>query len=157
MKRLFILDTTLRDGEQASGINLRNEDKLAIALQLEKLGADIIETGFPATSVEQFQSCLSVCGSVKSSAVSVMARAVKSDILKALEALKAAAHPVIHITIPTSPIHRRYKLVKTPAGIIGMARQAVLIGKSTGAAVEIGAEDATRTEPGSSCASIEAR
>jgi 2-isopropylmalate synthase len=146
MKKLFVLDRTLRDGEQAPGIKYSRKDKIAIAIQIEKLGIDIIEAGYPASSAEEFETCRAVSMRIKQSAVSVIARSVKEEILTAWEAVKKANHPILHISISTSPVNRRYLPGKNTSEIISMVRQAVLCGKNTGAEIDIGAEDATRTK-----------
>ena len=135
MKRLFILDATLRDAGKVTGAAVLSlEDKLSISRQLEKLGVDIIETGYPASSKGEFETSLAVSGEAVRSAVSVMARPVKDDILKAWEAVKQSNHPVLHIT---TSIHSR---------IIETSVQAVRWAAGTGADVEIGVEDAAKAE-----------
>lgn len=145
--KITILDTTLRDGTQSPGFDMCREDKVAVASSLEKMGVDIIEAGFPASSPSQFDDASAVAGSLTSSAVSVMARAVEDDIIKAGKAIRNAAVRYIHTSISTSPIHRRYKLKKSRSVILDMAVDAVLCASEYADFVEIGAEDATRTEP----------
>ncbi|MDR2869499.1 MAG: 2-isopropylmalate synthase, partial [Deferribacteraceae bacterium] len=94
-------DTTLRDGEQSPSFSMKREDKLAMALQLEKLGVDVIEAGFPASSPEDFESVADIANSIKSSIVAGLARANRSDIETAWSALKGAAKPRIHVFIAT--------------------------------------------------------
>lgn len=146
-KRIIILDTTLRDGDQSPGFALGAEEKIIMAGHLEKLGVDIIEAGFPASSPGQFAAVQRVAESLKTSGVSAMARANRDDIKKAGEAIRNARQRYIHTSISTSPIHRRMKLRKSRSEIIKIAVDAVQYAAEYADYVEIGAEDATRTEP----------
>ncbi len=150
MKRenIIILDTTLRDGDQSPGFSLGLDEKIIIAGHLERLGVDIIEAGFPASSKGQFTTVQRIAGSLRMSAISAMARARTDDIKKAGEAIAGArVKKYIHTTIATSPIHRKMKLRKSRSEIIDIAVEAVLCASQYADYVEIGAEDATRTEP----------
>nr|MBP9875211.1 2-isopropylmalate synthase [Haliscomenobacter sp.] len=111
--RIHIFDTTLRDGEQVPGCKLNTDQKIEIALALEKLGVDIIEAGFPISSPGDFQSVEAICKAVKSPAVCGLSRAVEKDIEVAAQALKYAARPRIHTGIGTSDSHIRYKFNST--------------------------------------------
>jgi len=144
---IVILDTTLRDGDQSPGFSLSNEEKLVMARHLEKLGVDIIEAGFPASSPGQFDAVQRIAEELQTAAVSAMARATYADIRKAGEAIRHARRKYIHTSIATSPIHRRAKLKKSRSEIIRIAADAVSFAAEYADFVEIGAEDATRTEP----------
>jgi 2-isopropylmalate synthase len=146
-KNIIILDTTLRDGDQSPGLSLGYKEKIVMAGHVEKLGVDIIEAGFPASSQEQFYAVQAVAESLQDSAVSAMARAKFDDIKKAGEAIRNAKIKYIHTSIATSPIHRRMKLRKSRSEILKIAVDAVQYASQFADFVEIGAEDATRTEP----------
>lgn len=145
--KIFILDTTLRDGDQSPGYALSADEKVIMAAHLEKLGVDIIEAGFPASSPGQFEAVQRVAESLAKSGVSAMARANRDDIKKAGNAIRNAKQRYIHTSISTSPIHRRMKLRKSRSEIIKIAVDAVQCAAEYADYVEIGAEDATRTEP----------
>lgn len=145
--RVILLDTTLRDGGQSPGFDLARSDKIAVALSLERLGVDIVEAGFPASSPGQFDDARAVADVLNRSAVSVMARANPDDIRKAGIAVGGARVKYIHTSISTSPLHRRFKLKKSRSVILDMAVDAVSCALQYADFVEIGAEDATRTEP----------
>ena len=144
--RIHIFDTTLRDGEQVPGCKLNTEQKIEIALALEKLGVDIIEAGFPISSPGDFQSVEAICKAVKSPAVCGLSRAVEKDIEVAAQALKYAARPRIHTGIGTSDSHIRYKFNSTREEILERAVKAVKLAKSFVEDVEFYAEDAGRTD-----------
>ncbi len=146
-KKIIILDTTLRDGDQSPGFALGANEKVTMACHLEKLGVDIIEAGFPASSPGQFAAVQRVAESLEKSGVSAMARANRDDIKKAGNAIRNAKQRYIHTSISTSPIHRRMKLRKSRSEIIKIAVDAVQYAAEYADYVEIGAEDATRTEP----------
>ncbi|MBV6426093.1 MAG: 2-isopropylmalate synthase [Haliscomenobacter sp.] len=144
--RIHIFDTTLRDGEQVPGCKLNTDQKIEIALALEKLGVDIIEAGFPISSPGDFQSVEAICKAVKSPAVCGLSRAVEKDIEVAAQALKYAARPRIHTGIGTSDSHIRYKFNSTREEILERAVKAVKLAKSFVEDVEFYAEDAGRTD-----------
>ncbi|MFD0047804.1 2-isopropylmalate synthase [Actinomycetes bacterium NPDC127524] len=146
MRKINIFDTTLRDGEQSAGVNLNFSEKIEIARQLEKLGADIIEAGFPAASQGDFRSVKEIASLIRDSSVTGLARSVQGDIDAAWEALKAGAEPRLHVFIATSPIHRQYKLKMTKEEIIENAVQTVKYGAERFPVVQWSAEDASRTE-----------
>ena len=110
VRKINIFETTLRDGEQSAGVNLNFSEKIEIAYQLERLGVDIMEAGFPAASKGDFNSVQEIARRIKNSSVTGLARAVKGDIDAAWDALKDGAQPRLHTFIATSPIHRQYKL-----------------------------------------------
>ncbi|MFQ5647083.1 MAG: 2-isopropylmalate synthase [bacterium] len=145
-KRIIIFDTTLRDGEQSPGASLNVDEKLKIALQLERLGVDVIEAGFPIASPGDFEAVKNVSQEVKSSQVAGLARAGFPDIDRAWEALRHAAHPRIHLFIATSDIHLKHKLKKSKPEVLEMAAAATRHAASYTGNVEFSAEDATRSE-----------
>ncbi|HEY4390334.1 MAG TPA: 2-isopropylmalate synthase, partial [Paenibacillus sp.] len=110
MRKIYMFDTTLRDGEQSPGVNLNTREKLEIAYQLEKLGIDRIEAGFPAASPGDLAAVNAVARSIKSSTIIGLSRSRTQDIDAVREALQGAEDPCIHIFLATSPIHRKYKL-----------------------------------------------
>lgn len=145
MEKIRIFDTTLRDGEQAPGAAMSPEQKLKIALQLEKLGVDNIEAGFPISSPAQFKAVKLIAENVRNTGISALARAVPKDIDAAAEALRGAENPLIHLFIATSPIHMQYKLKKTEDEILSMAVKAVKYARKKMPYVEFSPEDATRS------------
>ena len=147
MRKIDIFDTTLRDGEQSAGINLNTAEKLEIARQLERLGAAVIEAGFPAASPGDQDAVRRIAGTVKNSIVTGLARCYKKDIDAAWEALKGAEQPHVHIFLATSPIHMAYKLKKTPDQVVEAAVEAIRYAKQFFPLVQWSAEDASRTEP----------
>ncbi|QEC53313.1 2-isopropylmalate synthase [Anseongella ginsenosidimutans] len=145
-RKIEIFDTTLRDGEQVPGCKLNTPEKIEIARQLEKLGVDIIEAGFPISSPGDFNSVVEIAKAVKDPVVCGLSRAVKRDIEVAADALKHAKRPRIHTGIGTSETHIRYKFRTTPEKIIEWAVDAVKYAKSFVEDVEFYAEDAGRTD-----------
>ncbi|KAG2726102.1 hypothetical protein I3760_01G096800 [Carya illinoinensis] len=150
-----IFDTTLRDGEQSPGASLTSKEKLDIARQLSKLGVDIIEAGFPVSSTDDFEAVKTIAKEVgnavdKDGYVPVIcgfARCNEKDIRTAWEAVKYAKRPRIHTFIATSAIHMEYKLRKTKAMVVEIARSMVKFARSLGCEdVEFGAEDAGRSD-----------
>lgn len=146
MHYVRIFDTTLRDGEQSPGISLNVEEKVEIAKQLERLGVDVIEAGFPQASRGDFEAVRAVAKAVHGPVIAALARALPEDILKAVEAVSEAKAPRIHTFIATSPIHMKYKLRKEPAEVLDLAREAVALAKKYVDDVEFSAEDATRSD-----------
>ncbi|MCL4134862.1 UNVERIFIED_CONTAM: hypothetical protein GTU68_040378 [Idotea baltica] len=141
-----IFDTTLRDGEQVPGCKLNTEQKLIIAEQLDFLGVDIIEAGFPVSSPGDFKSVEAISKLVKNATVCGLTRSVENDIKVAAEALKYAKIPRIHTGIGTSESHIKYKFKSTQDDIIERAVKAVSYAKSFVEDVEFYAEDAGRTD-----------
>lgn len=154
MKHIEILDTTLRDGEQTPGVRFSLSHKIEIAKQLERMGVDAVEAGFPASSKGDFDAVEAISRELKSSAVQALARCTKKDIDIAAEALKAAAHPIIHVFLATSPIHLQYKLKITPEEAIEQIRSAVSYAKSLCKTVQFSPEDATRSDRDFLCLAI---
>lgn len=143
-----IFDTTLRDGEQSPGASMTIEEKVALALQLEKLGVDIIEAGFAASSKGDFESISQIAQSITSSAVCSLSRCVESDLLSAKDSLKAAKSPRIHLFLATSPLHMEYKLKKTPSEVLDLAVRSIKRAREFCADVQFSCEDACRSDIG---------
>ncbi|MYL35117.1 2-isopropylmalate synthase [Pontibacillus yanchengensis] len=146
MAHVKVFDTTLRDGEQSPGVNLNQLEKLEIAKQLERFGVDIMEAGFPASSQSEFHSVQTIARTIENSSVTGLARAKKSDIDTAWEALKDAAEPRLHIFLATSPIHMTHKLQKSPDEVIDIAVDMVSYAREKFPQVEWSAEDACRSD-----------
>ncbi|WP_338753471.1 2-isopropylmalate synthase [Bacillus sp. FJAT-52991] len=146
MRKIEIFDTTLRDGEQSAGVNLNTIEKLEIAKQLERLGVDVIEAGFPAASRGDLEAVQLIANTIKNSSVTGLARSHQKDIDATWEALKQSAEPRIHVFLATSPIHREFKLKMSKDGVVERAVQAVKYAKQKFAKVQFSAEDACRTE-----------
>jgi 2-isopropylmalate synthase len=146
MEYIQIFDTTLRDGEQVPGCKLATPQKIEIARQLEALGVDIIEAGFPISSPGDFASVVEVAKAVNDPIVCALSRAVEKDIERAAEALTYARHPRIHTGIGTSDSHIKYKLRSNQEEILERAVAAVKFAKRFVEDVEFYAEDAGRTD-----------
>lgn len=144
--RVYIFDTTLRDGEQSPGISLNPREKLEIAEQLARLGVDVIEAGFPITSPGDFEAVSNIAKRLKGTTIAALARAVDEDIDRAWEAIKEAERPRIHTFIATSDIHIERKLRKTKDEVLKMTEAAVGRAKKYTPDVEFSPEDATRSE-----------
>lgn len=144
--KIEIFDTTLRDGEQVPGCKLNTYEKVEIAKQLEDLGVDIIEAGFPISSPGDFKSVEEISKAVVNPVICALSRAVKKDIEVAAQALRYAKYPRIHTGIGTSKYHIIYKLKSSPEKIIEKSIQAVKYAKSFVEDVEFYAEDAGRTD-----------
>ncbi|MCK4268275.1 MAG: 2-isopropylmalate synthase, partial [Actinomycetia bacterium] len=123
--RVYIFDTTLRDGEQSPGISLNVREKLEIAEQLTRLGVDIIEAGFPITSPGDFEAVSAIAKKIKGPVVASLARAVDPDIDRAWEAVKTAERPRIHTFIMTSDVQMEHQLRKSKDEVVEMAVAAV--------------------------------
>jgi len=145
MKKIYIFDTTLRDGEQSRGVMLKPSEKLQIAKQLEKLGVDVIEAGFPVSSPGDFKAVFSIAREIKKPVITALARCVEKDIKIAAEALKKAKKSRIHIFLPASDIHLKKKIGKTKEEALKMAVESVKLAKSFVKQVEYSPEDATRS------------
>ena len=144
--RILIFDTTLRDGEQVPGCKLNTKEKVALALELENLGVDIIEAGFPISSAGDFNSVEAISKILKNTIVCGLSRAVEKDIETAAAALKYAKHPRIHTGIGTSDYHIKSKFNATQNEILARAIQCVKWARNFTDDVEFYAEDAGRTE-----------
>jgi 2-isopropylmalate synthase len=153
--RVLIFDTTLRDGEQSPGASMNPQEKLQLARQLEKLGVDTIEAGFPASSEGDFHSVLQIAKATRNARVVGLARALAEDIETAWRAVEPAEKPGIHTFIATSDIHMKYKLRMSREEVINRAGQAVRLARSLSDWVEFSCEDATRSDLDFMCAVIE--
>jgi 2-isopropylmalate synthase len=146
-RRITIFDTTLRDGEQSPGIALHPHEKAEIAEQLERLGVDVIEAGFPISSPGDFEGVRAVARAVTQPTVAALARAEPDDIEACADALRDARRSRIHVFIATSPLHMRKKLQLEPAEVLERVRQSVRTARGHADEVEFSAEDATRSDP----------
>jgi 2-isopropylmalate synthase len=146
MNKIYIFDTTLRDGEQSPGAKLNLNEEIRIAKQLELLGVDFIEAGFPASSKGDFDAVKAVAALVSKPIVTGLARAVKEDIDKVYESVKSAQKPMIHIVLGTSNIHVEQKLRKTSGQILEMGVEAVKYAKTLLPDVQYSTEDASRSD-----------
>lgn len=145
-ERVYVFDTTLRDGEQVPGCQLNTIEKIEVAKALELLGVDIIEAGFPISSPGDFNSVIEISKAVTNPVICALTRAVKKDIEVAAEALKFAKRARIHTGIGTSLYHIQYKFNSTPEEIINRAVEAVSYARNFVDDVEFYAEDAGRTD-----------
>ncbi|MDA1257405.1 MAG: 2-isopropylmalate synthase [Chloroflexi bacterium] len=145
--KVIIFDTTLRDGEQSAGAGLTPDEKFRIARQLQKLGVDVIEAGFAASSPGDFEAVQRIAREIKGPIICSLARAVPGDIDAAWEAIKDAERPRIHTFLSTSEIHMAHQMRKGAEDILGMAVDAVTRAKSYCDDVEFSPMDATRTDP----------
>lgn len=146
MRKIYVFDTTLRDGEQSPGVNLNTREKVEIAHQLEKLGVDRIEAGFPAASPGDLASVNAVARALKNSSVIGLSRSRTQDIDAVREALQGAEDPRIHIFLATSPIHRKHKLRMEKEQVLETAAAALRYARKYFSKIEFSAEDAGRTE-----------
>jgi 2-isopropylmalate synthase len=141
-----IFDTSLRDGEQAPGFSMAVAEKLRLARQLDRLGVDIIEAGFPIASDGDFAAVRAVATDVRRPIIAALARATTADVARAARALDHAAHPRIHVFLATSDLHLRDKLKISRAACISQAAAAVRLARQYVDDVEFSAEDATRSD-----------
>lgn len=153
---LIIFDTTLRDGEQSPGASMTKEEKVRIARQLERMGVDVIEAGFPAASNGDFEAVKAVADTVHDSVVCGLARAVELDIRRAGEALQGAEAARIHTFIATSPVHMKKKLRMSPDQVVDQAVKAIQWARQYTDNVEFSPEDAGRSEIDFLCRVLEA-
>ncbi len=154
--RITVFDTTLRDGEQSPGCSMNQPEKLRLAQQLDRLGVDVIEAGFPIASDGDFEAVRAIASVVRRPIIAGLARACRPDIERAWEALREAARPRIHVFLATSDIHLQYKLRITRDQCLAQARESILFAKSLCDDVEFSPEDATRTDPEFLCRVLEA-
>ena len=145
-QRISIFDTTLRDGEQSPGCSMNLDEKVSMARQLESLGVDVIEAGFPIASEGDYAAVRAVARECREVVVAALCRTSEPDVLKAAAALEGAAHPRIHTFVATSDLHLEYKLKKTRAEVLEMTRRAVSLACDYAEEVEFSAEDATRSD-----------
>ena len=153
--RVYIFDTTLRDGEQSPGCSMNLEEKLRVAGTLEAMGVDIIEAGFPIASRGDFEAVREVARQVKGATVAGLSRASRKDIDRAWEALRGAARPRIHTFISTSPLHMKFKLQMEPDAVHDRMVESVSYARNLCDDVEWSPEDGTRTEPDFLCRCVE--
>ena len=146
LKRIRIFDTTLRDGEQSPGYSMNVQEKLRLAHQLDRLGVDIIEAGFPIASEGDFAAVQAIAAAVRRPVIAGLARACAADIERAWQALHNARHPRIHIFLATSDIHLKYKLRISRQQCLDQAAEAVRLAKTFCHDVEFSPEDATRSD-----------
>jgi 2-isopropylmalate synthase len=144
--RIIIFDTTLRDGEQSPECSMRLEEKLRMAHQLDRLGVDVIEAGFPIASEGDFEAVCAVAQEVRRPKIAGLARANFEDIERAWQAVRYAERPRIHVFLATSDIHLHYKLRMTRQQCVERAAEAVRFARSRCMDVEFSPEDATRTD-----------
>jgi 2-isopropylmalate synthase len=144
--RIQVFDTTLRDGEQAPGFSMTAAEKLRLAQQLDRLGVDIIEAGFPISSEGDFEAVRAIAGAVRRPIIAGLARAIPADIDRAWAALSQAARPRIHVFLATSDIHLEHKLRITRAECLAQVASAVAHARAYCDDVEFSAEDATRSD-----------
>lgn len=154
--KVTIFDTTLRDGEQAPGCSMTVEEKVHVARQLDRLGVDVIEAGFPISSSGDFESVREVASAVQRPTIAGLARCMPKDIERAGEALEQARNGRIHVFLATSEIHRKHKLKKARGEIIKLAVEGVENARAICPDVEFSPEDASRTEPDFLCEVVEA-
>jgi 2-isopropylmalate synthase len=154
--RITVFDTTLRDGEQSPGCSMNVHEKLRMAHQLDRLGVDVIEAGFPIASDGDFEAVQAIAAAVRRPTIAALARACTPDIERAWAALKGAVRPRIHVFLATSDIHLKYKLRITREQCLQQARESVALAKSFCDDVEFSTEDATRTDPDFLCEVVQA-
>lgn len=155
-EQVTIFDTTLRDGEQSPGCSMNPEEKLRMARQLERLGVDIIEAGFPTSSDGDFHSVQMVARQVRRPVIAALARCRREDVERAWQALKPAARPRIHTFVATSDIHLQHKLKMSRRECLEQAHDAVRLAKAFCLDVQFSPEDATRTDPDFLCDVLQA-
>jgi len=155
-EKVYIFDTTLRDGEQSPGASMNAAEKLRLATQLEKLGVDVIEAGFPAASEGDFDAVSQIAKKLKKAEIAGLARTGKDDIDRAWGAVQHAAKPRIHTFIASSDIHMKYKLNKDRDEVLKTAVESVRYAKSLTDNVEFSAEDASRSDRDFLCKLFEA-
>src|SRR5882672_12746116 len=154
--RITIFDTSLRDGEQSPGCSMNVQEKLRLAQQLDRLGVDVIEAGFPIASDGDFGAVQAISASLRRPVIAALARACKGDIDRAWQALQGASLPRIHVFLATSDIHLKYKLRITRDQCLEQARESVRLAKAFCQDVEFSPEDATRTDRDFLCQVVQA-
>ena len=147
MDRILIFDTTLRDGEQSPGATMNIEEKLEIGRQLDRLGVDIIEAGFPISSPGDFEAVRLISEELRRPVICALTHAQKEAIDRAWDAVKGAAHPRLHVFLSSSDIHLAYQLRKGKDEVLQQAREAVALAKGYCEDIEFSPMDSTRSEP----------
>ena len=145
--RVTVFDTTLRDGEQSPGCSMNQQEKLRLAHQLDRLGVDVIEAGFPIASDGDFRGVQAVAARVRRPKIAALARCTRKDIDRAWDAIRGAERPRIHVFLATSDIHLQYKLKISRHDALGQSRDAVTYARTLCDDVEFSPEDATRSDP----------
>jgi 2-isopropylmalate synthase len=156
MARIAVFDTTLRDGEQSPGATMTPSEKLRMAHQLDALGVDVIEAGFPISSLDDFQAVHTIASEVRRPVIAALSRTRKADMERAAEALRPAQRARMHIFLATSPIHLKYKLKMSQAECLEQAAEAVAYATTLVDEVEFSPEDALRTDLPFLCRVVEA-
>ena len=154
--KIHIFDTTLRDGEQSPGASMNALEKMRLATQLEKLGVDTIEAGFPAASDGEFEAVSEIAGKLERVEIAALSRTSRSDIDRAWQAVRHAAHPKLHVFIATSDIHLKYKLLLSRDELLTEAVNAVRYARTLTSNVEFSAEDGSRSDRDFLCKVFEA-
>ncbi|MGH9818622.1 MAG: 2-isopropylmalate synthase [Pyrinomonadaceae bacterium] len=145
-EKITIFDTTLRDGEQSPGCSMFLDEKIEMARQLERLGVDVIEAGFPIASEGDYRAVKAVSTEITGATIAALCRTVSEDVYRAADALNGASRSRIHTFVATSDIHLKYKLRKTRAEVLEMTANAVRLASENADEVEFSAEDATRSD-----------
>src|SRR5579871_5592716 len=153
--KVFIFDTTLRDGEQSPGCSMNLSEKLIMAHQIDDLGVDIIEAGFAISSDDDFAAISAISRECRRPIIASLARCTKLDVERAAMAIESAAHPRIHAFIATSDIHLKHKLRKSRGQVLEEACESVRLARSFVDDIEFSAEDATRSNTEYLCQIIE--
>jgi len=146
MSKVYIFDTTLRDGEQSPGAILKPSEKLKIAYALEELGVDVIEAGFPVSSPGDFRAVKTIARKVRQPVICALARMIEKDIRVAGQAVKLAKRTRIHVFIGTSDIHLKEQLKKSREDVLEIVAEGVKLARSYTRDVEFSPMDATRTD-----------
>lgn len=155
-RRILVFDTTLRDGEQSPGCSMRAGEKLRLARQLERLGVDIIEAGFPISSDGDYNAVRQIATEIRGVRIAALARCNSADVARAGQALEHAARPRIHTFLATSDIHLQFKLKMTRQQALEQAASAVALARTLCDDVEFSPEDATRSDLDYLCRVLEA-
>ncbi len=145
-ERIIIFDTTLRDGEQSPGASMNTAEKLRLATQMEKLGVDVLEAGFPASSQGDFEAVSTISAKLQKTEIAALSRTSKEDIDRAWQAVKKAVKPKIHIFIATSDIHLKYKLNMSREEVIKDTVEAIRYAKTFTDRIEFSTEDGSRSD-----------
>src|SRR5579884_2174099 len=147
MDSVRIFDTTLRDGEQSPGFSMNPQEKLRLAAQLEQLGVDVIEAGFPIASAGDLEAVRAVARQTRRAQVAALARAAQADVDAALRALEPAHRPRVHVFLATSDLHLEQKLRLSRAEALECVCRMVRYARERAPEVEFSAEDASRSDP----------
>ncbi len=145
IRKIWLFDTTLRDGEQAPGVHLTPEKKVNIAKALDEAGLDVIEAGFPANGNSEVRAIRMICKEVEEAEVAVLCRPIQSEIRLCEEALERAKRSRLHLWIATSPIHMRHKLNMTPDEVVGKTIEAIRYASGRFDTIQFSSEDSTRS------------